>query len=145
MAESLIIKDGNGTIKSLQVDSGSNGYVGNHTLISTVTASNVDAYANGSGWNWGTGIAQIATYNQSRKSIIVNNNSEAGKCYVLMGNSDFSVSDNESPPGKYTFLLDAGGVYFGDSSTSALEHHIYVPSSSYADASVMTVTVTQIY
>lgn len=145
MSESLIIKDGNSVIKSLQVDSGSNGYITNHTLVSTVTGSQVDSYAAGAGWEWGTG-SLIASSSISRKSIIVSNNSEAGKCYLLLGNDDFgTITDIEVAPPKYTFLLDAGGVYFGDSSTSALEHHIYVPSSSYAGPEQMTVTVTQAY
>lgn len=147
MSESLIIKDGSGIVRNLQVDSGSSGYISNHTLVSTVTGSLVNTYVYGAGWDWGTdsGVINVASSNNTRKTIIINNNSEAAKCYVLMGNSDFGTINLGEPPEKYTFLLDAGGVYFGDQSTSALEHHICVQSSSYADFGQMTVTVTQVY
>ena len=151
MSESLIIKDGSGDIKSLQVDSGSNGYVSNHTLISTTTASNVSIYYTGgpSGWEWSTasGTVNVALLDNSRKSIVINNNSEVGKCYVIMGTSSFgTITDVETAPPVYSFLLDSGGTYFGDSSTAALQHLIYVPSSSnIPTAQSMSVVVTQIY
>jgi hypothetical protein len=151
MSESLIVKDGNGSVKSLQVDSGSNGYISNHTLVSTVTGSDVSIYyTNGpSGWDWNSlsGTVSVAALDNSRKSIVINNNSEAGKCYVIMGTSSFGViNDMETAPPVYSFLLDSGGTYFADSSTAALQHLIYVPSSSnIPTAQSMSVVVTQIY
>jgi hypothetical protein len=151
MSESLIIKDGNANIKSLQVDSGSNGYISNHTIVSTVTGAILKKYyADGpDGWNWGAsnGSVQVATYNQSRKSLVISNNTPIGKCYVIMGTGSFGeISDVTLPPPNYTFLLDSGGVYFSEIETAALEHLIYIPSSSLiGEEEVMNVTVTEIY
>lgn len=150
MSESLIIKDGNGSIKSLQVDSGSNGYISNHSLVSTVTASNVLAYIpyGSPGWDWAgdDGVIAALDTNNTRKSVIINNNSETGKCYVLVGSNDFGTITLGQPPQKYSFLLDFGGTYFGDHNTAALEHYICVLSSSeLVDSSSITVTVTEIY
>jgi len=149
MSESLIIKDGNAAVKSLQVDSGSNGYISNHTLVSTVTGSNVYAYAPYDGWDWDTdgGIVTALAANNTRKGVIINNNSETGKCYVLVGNSDFgTITDTTKAPPKYSFLLDSGGTYIGDSTTAALEHNFFILSSSQlTDSEAITVTVTEIY
>ena len=150
MSESLIIKDGSGVVKNLQVDSGSAGYISNHTIVSTVTGSNVIAYTpyGTPGWDWSgdDGVVAALDANTSRKSVIVNNNSETGKCYVLVGSNDFGAITLGQPPQKYSFLLDSGGAYFGDHNTAALEHHICVLSSSgLVDSSSITVTVTEIY
>ena len=151
MSESLIIKNGNGDIKSLQVDSGSNGYISNHALVSTVTGSNVYVYAPYDGWDWtnddGVVLSLPRSTDLTRKGVIINNNSETGKCYVLIGNSDFgTITDKTKAPPKYSFLLDSGGVYMGDQSTAALEHNFYILSSSeLVDSNAITVTVTEIY
>lgn len=151
MAESLIIKDGNGSIKSLQVDSGSNGYISNHVVVSAATGSTVAKYYTDgdNGWDWITdsGSISVAGYSASRRSLIIANNSEIGKCYILIGSSSFGeITNVEDPPPYYSFLLDSGGTYFADTTSAVLEHMIYVPSSSaIPDASSMTVTVTQIY
>lgn len=151
MSQSLIIKDGNGSIKNLQVNSGSNGYISNHTLVSTVTASNVVCYApyQTPGWNWTTDDGDILalSYNKNRKGVVISNNSSDGKCYLLIGSSSFGTIPNiTKQPSKYTFLLDAGATYFGDSSTSALDHVFYVPSASnLINAEAITIAVTEIY
>ena len=44
MPDSLIVKDGNGDIKSLQVNSGSYGYISNHEVVSTATGSIIKKY-----------------------------------------------------------------------------------------------------
>ncbi len=149
MSDSLIVKDGNGNIKSLQVDSGSNGYISNHAVISTVTGSNVTAYTpyGTNGWDWASddGIVNALSHSQTRKSVIINNNSETGKCYVLLGSSDFGTVVNGLPE-NYSFLLDSGGVYFSDHNTAVLEHNFCILSSSeLVDYSNITVTVTEIY
>lgn len=153
MSESLIVKDGNGVIKNLQVNTGSDGYIiPNHVVVSVATGSIINRYFTGGldSWDWssaGSGSVSVAAYNPSRRGIIVTNHSEVGKCYVMVGSSSFgTIIDVESPPPYYSFLLDAGGIYFSDVVSSPLEHMIYVPSSSnIPDAASMTVTVTQIY
>lgn len=149
MSESLIIKNGNGILKNLQVDSGSNGYISNHALVSTVTGSNIYSYAPYDGWDWSSddGVVNALPLSQNRKSVIINNNSSAGKCYVLVGSSSFgTIPDITKAPPKYSFLLDSGGAYFGDSSTSALSHIFYIPSAStLINADAITITVTEIY
>lgn len=152
MADSLIIKDGIGSIRNLQVDSGSLGYITNHTLISTVTGSSVKLYYTDGpdGWNWGDNkTPTIADANITRKGIVVQNNSEVGKCYILMGSSGETfgtISNITLPPSKYSFMLDSGATYFADPTTSALKHIIFVPSSSLIpNSSSMTVAVTEIY
>jgi len=152
MSESLIIKDGNGDIKSLQVDSGSNGYISNHTLVSTVTCSYIKTYYTDGpdGWDWNSansGSVDVASFNQTRKGLIINNNTSVGKCYVIMGTGSFgTLTSVTSAPPSYSFLLSPGGIYFADTSTCALQHLIYVPSSSnIPNEQSMSVTVTQIY
>lgn len=151
MAESLIIKDGNGAVKSLQVDSGSNGYITNHVAVSTATGSSVAKYYTGgdAGWDWAidSGSVPVAAYSSARRSLIIANNSDVGKCYIIVGSSSFGTIENvENPPPYYSFVLDSGGTYFADTTSAVLEHMIYVPSSSaIPDSSSMTVTVTQIY
>lgn len=151
MSESLIVKDGNGVIKSLQVDSGSNGYITNHTVVSTVTGSNVKSYYNNGpdGWDWddvSSGSVVAVVQNASRKGVIINNVSQTGKCYVIVGGSFPTFTSKTTPPSKYSFLLNPNGTYFGDSTTSALSHSFFVVSSSELnDSSSITVTVTEIY
>jgi len=148
MSESLIIKDGNGNIKSLQVDSGSSGYISNHAIVSTVTASTVNTYSPYNGWDWNSdsGIVSVLPYLQTRKNVIINNNSETGKCYVLIGSSDFGTVTLGEVPEKYTFLLDSGGTYFADHNTAPLEHSFCILSSSVlTDSSAITIAVTEIY
>ncbi len=149
MSESLIVKDGNGTIKSLQVDSGSNGYISNHTLISTVTGSNVLAYSPGTGWDWNdasSGSVVALSQNANRKGVIINNVSDTGKCYIIVGGAFPTLTSKIAPPSKYSFLLNPNGTYFGDSTTSALSHSFFVVSSSeLVDSSSVTITVTEIY
>lgn len=150
MSESLIIKDGNGDIKSLQVDSGSNGYISNHTYVSTATNSIVSKYyTNGpSGWEWdiSKGVVTIANFDSSRKSLIVSNNSTQGQCYILLGSSDFGTIDNvAAAPPIYSFLLEPKCTYFADSTSAVLEHSIYIVSSSnIPNSSSMTVCVTEV-
>lgn len=151
MSESLIVKDGLGAVKSLQVDSGSNGYISNHTVVSTVTGSNVKAYSPSGTtdiWNWTdqSGTIDALSYNSARKGIIINNVSETGKCYVIAGSTFGTLTSVSQPPPKYSFLLDPGATYFGDASTSALNHSFFVLSSSeLVDSSSITVTVTEIF
>lgn len=149
MSESLIIKNGSGVLKKLQVDSGSYGYISNHALVSTVTGSNVYSYSPYAGWDWSSddGVVNALPLSQDRKSVIINNNSLNGKCYVLVGSSSFgTIPDITKAPPKYSFLLDSGGTYFGDSSTSALSHVFYIPSaSSLINSEAITITVTEIY
>lgn len=151
MSESLIVKDGNGVTKSLQVDSGSNGYITNHTVVSTVTGSNVKSYYNNGpdGWNWDSaqsGTVVALQQAPTRKAVIINNVTETGKCYVIVGSPFPTLTSKTAPPSKYSFLLDPGATYFGDQSTSALSHSFFVVSSSeLVDASDITVTVTEIY
>lgn len=148
MSESLIIKDGNGNIKNLQVDSGSMGYISNHTLVSTASGSGVNLYAPYSGWDWDTTVTVSATsHNTFRKSVIINNNSLSAKCYVLVGSSDFgTITDLEKAPPKYSFLLDSGGTYFADYTTAALEHNFFVVSASnLVDSQAVSISVTEIY
>lgn len=150
MSESLIVKDGLGIVKNLQVDSGSNGYISNHTVVSTVTASTVTAYSPNAepGWDWvsDSGSVQALQLNNSRKGVIINNVSETGKCYVVVGSDFGTLTSVSQPPPKYSFLLDPGATYFGDSMTSALSHTFFVLSSSeLVDSSSITITVTEIY
>jgi len=152
MSQSLIIKDGAGAYKNLQVDSGSNGYISNHTLVSTVTGSVVKKYyTNGpDGWDWQdteSGSISVANYDMSRKSLIIQNDSEVGKCYVIMGTSSFGTLQSvETAPPYYSFMLDGGATYIADTSTAALGHLIFVPSASnIPDSGSMAVSVTQIY
>jgi len=148
MAQSLIVKDGNGNIKSLQVDSGSNGYISNHTLVSTVTGSNINLYYPYSGWDWDTEITvSAASLDSLRKGMLIANNSSDAKCYVLVGSSDFgTISDLEKAPPKYSFLLEGGATYFADSMTCALEHNFFVVSASHlTDSDAVTISVTEIY
>lgn len=152
MLESLAIKDGIGSLKNLQVSSGSNGYISNHTIVSTATGSNIEKYYVGGpfGWDWqsaNSGTVNVADYDSNRKNIIIFNNTELGKCYVLVGSSSFgTIIDIEKAPPYYSFLLDAGGTYSADTTLAPLQHMIYVPSASnISDAESMTVTVTQIY
>lgn len=152
MSESLIIKDGNAVIKSLQVNSGSNGYIANHVAVSSATGSNINRYFTGdaNSWNWDgpdSGSVSVAEYSENRRSVIISNHTEIGKCYIMVGSSSFGTITNvQSPPPYYSFLLDSGGTYFSDVVSAPLQHMIYVPSSSnIPDSSSMTVTVTQIY
>ncbi len=152
MSESLYIKDGNGTLKSLQVNSSSYGYISNHSIVSTVTtSSNTLYYTNGpSGWNWDDNkTPTVAQFAETRKSIVIQNNSDIGKCYILMsaaGGTFGEITDNTAPPSSYSIMLDSGATYFADPSTSALKHMIFVPSSSaIATSASMTVAVTEVY
>lgn len=150
MSQSLIIKDGNGEVKSLQVDSSSYGYISNHAVVSTATTSTITKYyTNGpDGWEWdiASGVVEVAAYDKDRKSLIINNNTSVGKCYVLVGSSDFgTITDVTIAPPIYSFLLDFKGVYFADTTSAVLQHAIYVPSSSnISDASSMTISVTEV-
>ncbi len=156
MSQGLVIKDGNGNIKSLQVDSGSNGYISNHTVVSTATTASVNQFYYGSGWDWdaASGTFLAASLDLSRKGIIINNNSTELECYLLL-NSQTDSSNNAGfgeiesvalPPSKYTFVLNAEGVYFGDNMTCTLGHSIFVPSSSLAgNKNNICITVTEIY
>ena len=169
MSESLIIKDGNGSVKSLQVDSGSNGYISNHTVVSTVTGTQLHVYTYETGsstvpfseWNFHTssnsGSFKILDYAE-RKGIIISNNSEDTSCYLYVGglnlvdphddypNDLFEIQDITKPPTRYMFCLEGGGVYFGDAMTSNLEHYPYIPSSSIlATPGAVSINVTEIY
>ena len=73
MSESLIIKDGLGSVKTLQVDSGSNGYIPIHSIISTTTGAFVATFYpdnNDGGWDWNSelsGTSNLASFNKDRK------------------------------------------------------------------------------
>lgn len=169
MSESLIVKDGYGHVKSLQVDSGSNGYISNHTIVSTVSGTQLHVYTYHTGsstiafseWNFHTssnsGSFKILDYTQ-RKGIIISNNSENTPCYLYIGGLNieyphddapidlFEIEDITKPPPRYMFCLEGGGVYFGDAMTSNLEHYAYIPSSSIlAVPGAVSINVTEIY
>lgn len=158
MSESLIIKDGNGNVKSLQVNSGSDGYISNHTVVSTVnTATEGKYWPNKSGgWQWTNTTnctVQIADADSTRKAVIIHNSGSIGNCYILLRSSGDTTQNNgfdtispmTSRPNKYTFILEPGSTYFGDESTAALKHSLFVPSSSLlTGADVMYVSVTEV-
>ena len=159
MSESLIIKDGSGNIKSLQVDSGSSGYISNHTLVPASNTTDIKSfYIDGpNGWSWDSelsGTAALCYKNNSRKGIVIHNNSIDSTFYILLGNmTDTSsycgfdtIDDIEQPPSKYSFLLEAGGTYFADYLTCGLAHSMYIPSSSaISEPSSVKLTITEIY
>ncbi len=150
MSQSLIVKDGNGDIKSLQVDSGSYGYISNHAIVSTATGSAIKKYYTDGpdGWEWvvSKGVTTILGFDKDRKSLIINNNTEIGKCYILVGSNNFgTITDVTAAPPTYSFLLDPKGTYFSDTTTAVLQHAIYIPSSSnIPNSSSMTVCVTEV-
>lgn len=158
MSESLIVKDGNGNVKNLQVNSGSNGYISNHTVVSTAdTATEGKYWPNKSGgWQWNSTVdctVQIAGADANRKALIIHNSGSIGNCYILLrsasdttpNNGFGTISNISSRPDKYTFVLEAGSTYFGDESTAALKHSLFVPSSSLLTGTdVMHVSVTEV-
>ncbi len=154
MAESLLVKDANGSVRSLQVDSGSSGYITNHTLVSTVSNTTLKTYVpnpetDEMGWDWTTdsGSFRVSSQNQNRKGLIIHNDSRFGKCYVAVGKNSYADLENYlDKPKTYSFLLEGGATYFADTLTCALPHAVYIPSSSTtSDLSTMTLSVTEIY
>jgi len=158
MSESLLIKDGSGAAKNLQVNSGSNGYISNHTIVSSVDTASEGKYWPGKsgGWQWTSTTnctVQIAAADIDRKAVIIHNSGSVGNCYILLrsavdatANNGFgTISPMTSRPDKYTFILEPGSTYFGDESTAALKHSLFVPSSSLlTGADVMYVSVTEV-
>jgi len=152
----LSIKDGTGAAKTLQVEEGDTGIVSAQAQVAITTTANEEKYYTGgaSGWNWSTnnGTIELFGADLTRRSVIVNNSGSIGSAYILIGstnptNNGFgSFSDKTVAPPLYTFILEPGATYFGDTSTCGLKHSMFVPSSSLLiNSSSMIVSVTEIF
>lgn len=155
----LIVKDGNGSSVNLKADNGDSGLVvPNHALTSVVSDCDHGNFypTKVGGWKWNNTsdcTAELAEADLARKGIIIHNSGSLGTCYVLLtgpspgtNNGFGTLTSLTERPSNYTFLIEPGGTYFGDTNTAALKHNLFVPSSSLlTGADVMYVTVTEIY
>lgn len=156
-AQSLVVRDGNAIVRSLQVNSGSAGYIPNHSLVATAEDTDIKMYfpnpnvgLGETGWTWGTTDSNVfvaAAADSDRKGVVIHNNSSLGQIYLLLGNTTFGNNPDQSKaPVKYTALIEPGATYFGDTLTCSVAHKIYaVSGSTLTNAEAITVSVTEIY
>jgi len=103
-----------------------------------------------SGWIYSnnSGSFLACTSSLARKSLIIFNKSYDLPAYILVGASNtsgstqygFTILSTGSSPETYSFILEASGTYFGDSSVSSLAHAVFIPSASSAINSQIAVT-----
>lgn len=159
MSESLIVKNGNGEQVELQVEAGSeNRKIPVHTLASTVSTTTIKKlYPDGpNGWTWTSPTdctAVAAQFQPGRKSIIIQNSGSVGVCYIKLSNGVAGINntfgeiqDTSSAPPTYSFILEPGGIYFGNTDTAALRYNLFVPYAEGLNSdSDMVVMVTEIF
>lgn len=167
MTDSLIIKDGNGNLKSLEVESGSYGYIPTHNIGSITNAVTVNGAIEviptppstygipypilSSYFSWvsnpedGTYVA--ALLDSSRRGLAIFNPGPYNM-YIGIATDEYAgtvngfiVSDTSSAPDVYSFILYPSGTYIADEATRCFMHGIY-----YITGAVNPITlVTQTY
>ena len=155
MAQSLIIKDGNGNNSALSVESGSYGLIPIHYVtastsnpvtvvtkpVTTVTKSSVTSFS----WNTlASGTFNLASESVSRRGLSVFNPGPQ-PLYVSLASATtaqngFTITNTSSAPSSYSFILYPSGTYVADETTVGVYHAGYFISGS----SSVGVFVTQI-
>ncbi len=144
MAQSLIIKDGNGNNSALSVESGSTGLIPIHYVtsstanpvyvsnaaVTTVSKSSVTSF----NWSSASGTFAIAANSTSRKGLTIFNPGPHG-LYIGLSTSGGSqygltVTNTSSAPTEYSFILYPSGTYLADSTTVGVYYGGYFISGS---------------
>lgn len=157
MAQSLIIKDGNGNNSALSVESGSTGLIPIHYVtssttnplyvvnnpVTTVTKTSVTSF------DWTTpanasGTFSIASNSATRKGLTIfnpgPNNLYIGLSTAGGTQNGLTVTNTSSAPTEYSFILYPSGTYVADSTTVGVQHGGYFISGSVS----LGVFITQI-
>ncbi len=150
----LSIKDGSGVSQTLQVQNGDEGLVSAQTQVAVSTTADEGKFYPGGGWDWGVnaGTAELFDADLGRKGVIIYNSGSIGSAYILIGSTNVTnngfgtISNNTLPPNKYSFILEPGATYFGDTALCGLRHSLFVPSSSLlVNSSSILISVTEIF
>lgn len=143
--QSMIIKDGAGSTKSLTVESSSYGFIPIHQLtssisepvytvlppVTTVVQSSVTTY------NYGTsasGTFSLASNSTTRKGLTVFNPGPH-PLYVALSTAGsttngFTLTNTASAPSVYSFMVYPSGTYIADQTTVGVYHGGYFISGS---------------
>lgn len=152
MAQSLVIKDGNGNIKSLTVESSSYGYIPVHQITSSVSAP---IYVTGAisvpqltpvttvsqssvtSFTWSTaasGTFQITSSSATRKGLTVFNPGPNNLYVALSTAGDakngFALTNTASAPAYYSFIIYPSGTYIADQTNVNVNYGGYFISGS---------------
>jgi hypothetical protein len=133
MTTSLTIKDGNGSTKTLTVESSSYGYIPVHTMpvVTTVSQTSVTSF------DWSTtasGTFQIVAASTTRKGLTIFNPGPAN-LYVVLSTSGgtkngFTLVDTASAPTMYSFIVYPSGTFQADSTNAGVTYGGYFISGS---------------
>ena len=170
MTQSLSIKDGNGSSKSLAVESGSYGYIPVHTISSsislpvyvagviTVNTASSTVTANPpvvttvsqtsvTSFTWSTsasGTFQLAAASSTRKGLMLFNPGP-NNLYISLSTAGgttngFTLVNTASVPSSYSFTLYPSGTYIADSTNVGVNYGGYFVSGSASTGVFITST-----
>lgn len=147
MAQSLIIKDGNGNNSALSVESGSTGLIPIHYVtssaanplfispkpVTTVTKTAITSFDWVSPVN-ASGTFSIAANNDTRKGLTIFNPGPSN-LYISLSTAGGAqnglvVNNTSSAPEEYSFIIYASGTYTADETTVGVHHGGYFISGS---------------
>jgi hypothetical protein len=143
--QSMIIKDGAGSTKSLTVESSSFGFIPIHQItsstsspvyvseapVTTVAQSAVTSYGYGTS---ASGTFSIASNSTTRKGLTVFNPGPNNLYLALStaggATNGFTLTNTASAPTLYSFIIYPSGTYTADSTTAGVYHGGYFISGS---------------
>lgn len=166
MTDSLIIKDGAGSLKNLTVESGSYGYIPVHQIESVNNAVNIyggvqtqPASVNSYGipypilssyFSWvgnpDDGTLAVALEDTSRRGLIIFNPGPYN-LYIGIATDEsagtvngFVVSNTSSAPDVYSFILYPSGTYIAEDAVRNFMHGVYFITGAVNPTTMVTQT-----
>ncbi len=139
--QGLTIKDGLGAVKSLTVESGSYGYIPIH--LSPPVTTVVQNYSSSFSWvGAASGTFALAINDPSRRSVTIFNPGP-NNLYIAISSTGsttngFTISDINSAPTYYSFMLYPSGTYTSDENSAAVYYGGYFINGAASDSILIT-------